>query len=215
MGLDAEKFSYSDGNIAASFTLAADGYVQIDRKQVTFEAITITKPWGADNPELTATVDEEALIGDDKIDYKVLRDPGETATTLVDEAVSSDDTTIAYNTYRTYVVIDEKDPDLENYEPVLTEGTLTIKKTPVEISSSIDGLEKVYSGTIVTLRAEMEGLDKYPDNYAYQWQISDEEKGPYVDIEKANEREYNYVLNKDTKDKHYRVVITLKLSNIK
>ena len=55
----------------------------------------------------------------------------------------------------------------------------------------------------------MAGLDKYPDNYAYQWQISDEKDGPYDVIEGATGRTYSYVLNNHTSGKFYRVVVTL------
>ena len=198
----------STGNYVV--TKVNDGSFTIAKKIVTFEAETLIKPWGADDPEGGFKATVTGLVGEDEIGYTVKRIAGETATTRVDEAASSEDTTIAYNDYKIYVEIDEKDEDLKNYEPELINGKLTIKKTPVEIVSSIDGLEEIYSGTIVKLTAKMDGLDDYKNNYAYQWQVADTKDGDYEDIKDATSRDYEYVLNKDTIGKHYRVVITLK-----
>jgi hypothetical protein len=219
-GRDAEPEAYTvlddeytwsvtkaDGSDSTNnYTIDVTGSLKINKKKVTITADSIEKPWGADDPEEGFTAKPDGLVEGDEIEYTVKRVPGEIAVTAV---TSSDDETIAYDEYEIYVEIEEgKEP--KNYDPELVPGKLTIKKTPVIIRSSIEGLEEVYSGTIVTLRAEMAGLDDFPNNYAYQWQIADEEDGEYVDIiENAQSREYEYVLNKDTAGKHYRVVITL------
>ena len=204
-GLDAKELDKTYPNY--SFTVK-DADFTIAKKTVTFEANSTSKAWGTNDPEEGFTATVTGLVGEDDISYTVKRDAGERAVTAI---ASSADDTISYDEYRMYVDLDEKDKDLENYDPELKEGTLTIKKTPVVIESSIDGREQVYSGTIVTLTAVMEGLDDYPDNYAYQWQVGDSEDGPFDIIKGAEERTYKYVLNKHTAGKHYRVVITLKI----
>ena len=181
------------------------GTFLIKQKSVSITADSISKAWGADDPEFTAKVD--GLVGEDQIKYTVLREAGEWAVTA---AASTDDNIISTDDYRIYV---EADADQANYHiSELKDGTLTIVKTPVTIDSPLDKLaegETVYSGTVITLTAMMEGLDDYEENYAYQWQIADEENGTYVDIQGATGRTYSYVLNSKTAGKFYRVVITL------
>jgi hypothetical protein len=183
------------------------GTYLINKKRVSITADSFTKAWGADDPEFTANVD--GLVGDDQIKYIVRRVAGEWAVTAVS---STDDNTIATDVYRIYIEADEDQGNYYVAADELTDGTLTIKKTPVTIESPLDKLgedKTVYSGMIVKLTAMMTGLDEYPDNYTYQWQVAPTEDGTYNDIPGANERTYSYVLNKDTIGQFYRVVITL------
>ena len=185
-----------------------DGKFTIARKKVTLSAVPAEKPWGANDPVLSAEF-EGVLEGEEStIDYEVTRDPGEYAVDNEEAATSGEGFTY-YNTFDTYVTV-KNDP--KNYEVTTAGNVLKIIKTPVTIDSPLDKLadgETVYSGTVITLKAMMAGLDDYEENYAYQWQIADEENGTYVDIQGATERTYSYVLNNKTAGKFYRVVISL------
>ena len=212
-GLDAEELNAQYKNY--NFTVE-DADFTIAKKEITITADSISKFWGYNDPdEFFATIPEGSLVGDDKISYKVTRVAGERATDTAIDDVSSDveGEVIGVGEYPISVTLTEE-PD--NYDVKTEPGKLTIIKTPVVIKSSIDGLKEVYSGTIVELTAQMNGLDtKYSGNYNYQWQISDSEDGPFVDIEKnANERVYKYILNKHTAGKHYRVIVTINYDNI-
>ena len=181
----------------------------ISKKEVTLRAAAAEKPWGADDPELTAEFDGVLEAEEDAIKYTVKRNAGEYAVDNQEAAISGEG---LYTYYNEFPIIVEVTNEPQNYNVTPEGSTFKIIKTPVTIYSPLDQLnegETVYSGMIVTLKAEMAGLDKYPDNYAYQWQISDEKDGPYDVIEGATGRTYSYVLNNNTSGKFYRVVVTL------
>ena len=195
-----ENPNYDISTTGGTFTIA--------KKSVTLSAVAAEKPWGTNDPKLTAAFTGVIAGEEGDIEYVVTRDPGEYAVDN-EEAAKSGDGFTYYNTFDTYVTVTN---DPKNYD-VTTEGNeLKIVKTPVTIDSPLDKLtegEIVYSGTVITLKAMMAGLDGFGENYAYQWQISDEEDGTYENIAGATERTYSYVLNNNTAGKFYRVVITL------
>lgn len=181
----------------------------IAKKEVTLSAVAAEKPWGADDPELTAEFDGVLEGEEDAIKYTVKRNAGEYAVDNQEAATSGEG---LYTYYNEFPIIVEVTNEPRNYDVETKPSTLKIIKTPVTIYSPLDQLnegETVYSGMIVTLKAEMAGLDEYPANYAYQWQISDEKDGHYDVIEGATGRTYSYVLNNNTSGKFYRVVVTL------
>jgi hypothetical protein len=212
-GLDAEKLNAQYKNY--NFTVE-DADFTIAKKEITITANSISKPWGTNDPvEFFATIPEGSLVGDDTISYKVTRETGERATDNAADDVSSDAKGKAVIGIGEYPISVTLTGETDNYDVKTEPGKLTIIKTPVVIESSIDGLKEVYSGTIVELTAQMDGLDDYPGNYNYQWQIGDSEDGPFVDIENnANDRIYRYILNKHTAGKHYRVIVTINYDNI-
>ena len=62
MGLDATKFSYSDTNIAATFTLAADGYVQINAAGFTVDEIANVTYNGSEQKIAPVVKDGEKVL---------------------------------------------------------------------------------------------------------------------------------------------------------
>ena len=187
-----------------NYTIAVvPGTLTVEKRDLKITANNKTKLWGAPDPELDVTYDN--LVEGDAIEFELSREPGESAETPGEDG-----------TYTSVYPIMIKDvAEQQNYNVTTEDATLTIRMLPVRIANSLDDIrnsETIYSGTEVTLTAEMENLnqDTLNNPYVLQWQMmkADTAGNEWIDID-AHGLEYTYILNMNTKNNVYRVVVTL------
>ncbi|MDO4404312.1 MAG: MBG domain-containing protein [Atopobiaceae bacterium] len=112
------------GEIAYPFAIAP--------KPITVRADALSKEWGQDDPELTATVD--GLVGEDTVSYSLLREPGD----LVGE----------------YVIAVEGDTRQGNYTVSYERSTFTITRATIAIPAPSP---LVYNGQEQSIAGDADG----------------------------------------------------------
>ena len=138
MGLTVDQFTNKNSNFKDVTFNVTDGWLKIDRKDITVTADDKTKVYGTDDPELTATVD--GLVDDAEIEYKLSRAEGEDVgeyTITVAGAAEQGNYTV------TYV------PGTLTITPVTDKVTVTI--TEHSGDAKYDGTEKTVSGYDVAI----------------------------------------------------------------
>lgn len=118
MNLNKDQFSNTDSSYNVTFEVAADGYVQINRKSANIKADNKSKAYKAADPTLTVTKTGYVSGEADKISYSQLyRDSGEES-----------------GTYPIHVTGNAVQG---NYDVTFTNGTLTIGAAPVPTTGAI------------------------------------------------------------------------------
>ena len=156
MDLDAKDFKNTNDNFVVTFVIAenGDGKLVIDPKPITIKADDKTKVYGDKDPELTATI--IGLVDGDSIDgdYIVSREKG--------EDVGEYKITISLPTIEqgaVFTLFKSAQPAASNYEIATEDGTFTITKAPLTIST--ESATKQYDGTALTKEgATITGLVK-------------------------------------------------------
>ena len=165
MGLDATKFSYSDANIEATFEIAADGYMQIDKAALTITANPQTytyngQPQGESEPVyndpavIAEKVKQKGLQGSDVITSIVLFGQQTNAGVYETEeegAIMPSNATIGEAT--------------NNYNITYKPGTLTIKPCPVTVTITGNSETKTYTGEEQTLEGYTVSIDDPTGKY--------------------------------------------------
>jgi len=186
MNLTTEDFSYADETVSAIFIIE-DGYMKINPAKVLVQVEDKAKEAGQDDPELTAVV--TGLIGEDTIEYLLIRDEGEEP--------------------GSYEIRAEGEELQGNYRIQFQNGMLTIQKAVnrgVTITSSLVKGEPVYEGTEVTLTAHPVGFEDV--EFTVQWQYSTDMEN-WTDVEEGgNGLTYTYVLDKTTVKYKWRVIVS-------
>ena len=182
-----KDFEYADETVNAKFVVN-NGYVRITPVQVTLTAVDQVKYQDSEDPELT--VEATGLLAGDTIDdleYTVERvdsdseEPGE------------------------YVIEVSGEKTQGNYKINFVDGKMTIKiKLAVGITSNLDGMGPVPSGTEVTLVAHPVG---FTEDCTYQWMYSEtgleEDMQP---VDGANKDTYTFILTSENASWIWRVV---------
>jgi hypothetical protein len=219
-GNTPNSFTYElkENTKADNYTInKIEGTLTVHKKAITITAEALNKYWGLNDPDLTAVITELDAKNEPKVfnptgapvQYELTREAGETVDQNIDPNVKElEEGTENYARNYTITVLAEAEKN-KNYEITLIPSALTITKLKPTIDSNMDDQDTAYSGFIVELKAQMLGLDEYPERYTYQWFYSDAENGEYKPIPDATERIYKYVLNSDTAGNYYRVEITL------
>jgi hypothetical protein len=211
-GSSKNSFSYvlNANTHADNYTIKKiEGDLTVDKKVITITADHLDKLWGMDDEDLTAKVTE--LIDGEQVEYQ----PGENAEEIIytitrARGESADENEIADGVWtKDYTITVNLTNAPRNYDIKLVSSTLTITKERAIVHSTLEGAEKVYSGTVVTLTPILTGVNAHPDRFTYQWFYSEEEDGTYTIIPDATGYEYSYVLNSDNNGGYYRVEITL------
>ena len=185
MNLTEQDFSYDDKTVNAIF-IVEDGYLKITPAKVLVQAEDQTKEAGTNDPELTTTV--TGLIGEDTIEYTVIRDEGEEP--------------------GSYEIKVEGEEVQGNYRIQYQNAVFTIKEAKnrgVSITSSLVKGEPVYEGTEVTLTAHPAGFED--TEYTVQWQYSTDMVN-WFDAENGNSLSFTYVLDDQTVQYRWRVIVS-------
>ena len=140
MNLDASKFSYSDVNVTATFTIAADGYMKVNPAKVTITAESANKAY--DGTALTQPEFKvEGLAEGDTHEFAVVMTADSTITnkgTQPNVIATVDDVTVAAG----------EETAVGNYLVTTVDGTLKI--TPKAVTITAKDANKVYDGTALT-----------------------------------------------------------------
>ncbi len=160
-----------------------NSFLRITPAQATVTANDAAKEEGAEDPELTATVD--GLFGEDTLEYTLSRAEGE-----------------AVGEYEIRAAGEEQQG---NYRVAFVPGKLTITGEPVvTVSVSLPEGAYVYPGTEITLTAVPTGFGEA--ELTYQWQFSTDGEA-WNDIAGATEKEYKYELTTENATYRYRVSV--------
>lgn len=184
MVLDSEdiSFSYDDEEVEAHFVIN-NGFLKITPAAVTVTANDVYKEEGAEDPELTATV--EGLFGEDTIEYTLSRAEGEEV-----------------GDYEITVTGEEQQG---NYRIEYIPGKLSIAGQPVvNIEVSVPEGQAVYYGTEITLIAVPAGFGDA--ELSYQWQYSTDGEN-WHNLENGNSKFYKYELTEENIAYEYRVSV--------
>ena len=132
MGLSAEKFINRNPNFEVTFEVE-DGILTIDKARATLTVINQTKRYGDAEPRLMA--EAEGLVGNDKLNYTVVREGGDGAGTYVTRIELGDN---------------------PNYDVTTVDGTFTVNKRRVILTSG-DKEGKYNGDSLVNTNVEIGG----------------------------------------------------------
>ncbi|MBR3316267.1 MAG: hypothetical protein IKG21_00410 [Atopobiaceae bacterium] len=161
-----------------------NGRLGIDQKPVTITADDLTKTYGDETPELTATVDGAPAA---LVEYKVVLDP--------DDPNNAPDKVENAGEHRLVV---EADVDQGSYKVEVRAGKLTIEQAPVTVRA--DDASKVYDNDPANpdgYAATVGGLKRGDDESVLTYQVgraAGEDVGTYAITPTGEESQGNYTV---------------------